>query len=137
MKTRIFLINLIASMLLIPATNTGLAQDVDSVPPVVVKTLPEAGGKDVSPGVVEIKITFSKKMKDQSWSWSTAWKDSDPQSLDKPRYENDGRTCVVKVRLDPGKTYGYWINSQNFHGFKDEQGRAAVPYLFVFHTKAP
>ena len=104
--------------------------------PVVVKTVPEAGTKDVSPGIVEIKVTFSKEMTDQSWSWSSAWKDSTPESIGKPHYEADHKTCVMKVKLEPGKTYGWWINSQNFHGFKDAQGHSAVPYLLVFQTKS-
>ena len=104
--------------------------------PVVVKTVPEAGSKEVSPGVVEIRVTFSKPMMDQSWSWSTAWKDSSPEFVGTPVYDADQRTCVVKVKLEPNKTYGYWLNSQNFHGFKDQQGHSAVPYLFVFKTKA-
>jgi hypothetical protein len=111
------------------------AQDIDSIAPVVVKTVPEAGSKDVSPGVVEIRVTFSKPMADQSWSWSSAWKDSVPDSVGKPHYEADQKTCVLKVKLDPNKTYGYWINSQKFHGFQDQQGRPAIPYLLVFKTK--
>ena len=111
------------------------AQDIDSVAPVVVKTVPEAGSKAVSPGMVEIRITFSKEMKDQSWSFSSVWKDSVPESVGKPRYEADQKTCVIKVKLESNSTYGYWINSQNFHGFQDQQGRAAVPYLLVFRTK--
>jgi RNA polymerase sigma-70 factor (ECF subfamily) len=111
------------------------AQDVDSMAPAVVKTVPEAGSKDVSPGEYEVKIKFSKEMADQSWSWSSAWQNSDPESLGKPHYEADHKTCVLKVKLEPNKTYGYWINSQNFHGFKDQQGHSAVPYLLVFQTK--
>jgi hypothetical protein len=42
---------------------------------------------------------------------------------------------VMKVRLEPNKTYGYWLNSQQFKNFKDSQGRAAVPYLLAFQTK--
>ena len=41
----------------------------------------------------------------------------------------------MKVKLEPNKTYGNWINSQNAHNFKDQQGHAAVPYLLVFQTK--
>jgi RNA polymerase sigma-70 factor (ECF subfamily) len=111
------------------------AQDIDSMAPVVVKTIPEAGSKDVAPGIVEIKITFSKEMMDGSWSWASAWKDSTPEGMGKPHYEADHRTCVLKVKLEPNKTYGYWINSQNFHNFKDTQGHPAVPYLLVFQTK--
>ena len=109
---------------------------VDSVAPVVVKTVPEAGTKDVAPGEVEIKVTFSKEMTDNSWSWSSAWKDSEPAIIGKPRYAADKKTCILKVKLEPNKTYGYWINSQRFTGFKCKQGKAAIPYFFVFQTKS-
>ena len=135
MKTKTLLATLITAALC-HCTAISRAQDIDSTAPVVVKTFPEAGSKDVSPGVVEIKVTFSKEMTDQSWSWSSAWKDSVPESVGKPKYEADHKTCVMRVKLDPNKTYGYWINSQNFHGFKDTQGHTAVPYLLVFRTKA-
>ena len=42
---------------------------------------------------------------------------------------------IEAVKLEPGKTYGYWINSQSFKNFKDQQGHPAVPYLLVFQTK--
>ena len=116
-------------------TNVIHAQDLDSVAPVVTKTVPEAGSKEVSPGVVEIRVSFSKSMTDQSWSWSSAWKDSVPESVGKAKYETDHKTCVLKVKLEPNKTYGYWINNEKFHGFKDQQGHSAVPYLLVFRTK--
>jgi hypothetical protein len=112
------------------------AQDIDAMPPVVVKTEPEAAAKDVAPGVTEIKVTFSKEMTDKSWSWSTAWNDSTPEVIGKPAYSADHKTCVLKVKLEANKAYGYWLNSQNFHNFKDAQGHPAVPYLFTFRTKA-
>ena len=109
-------------------------QDVDSAPPVVVKTMPEAGAKKVPPGVYEIKVTFSKRMQDRSWTWSTAWADSTPEVIGAPRYAADRKTCVLKVKLEANKAYGYWLNSESFHNFKDAQGRPAVPYLLVFKT---
>ena len=83
---------------------------------------------------MEIKVTFSKEMRDGSWSWSTAWRDSAPELAGPPHYEADHKTCVVKARLEPNKTCGWWLNSQNFKNFKDAQGQPAVPYLFVFTT---
>jgi hypothetical protein len=112
-----------------------VAQSVESMAPVVVKTVPQAGSTDVAPGEMEVKVTFSKEMMDQSWSWSSAWQDSGAPSIDKPRYLDDHKTCVMKVKLESGKTYGWWINSASFRNFKDKQGRAAVPYLFVFRVK--
>ena len=129
------LTTVIVSAFCVFATHESRAQDIDSMPPVVVKSVPEAGAKNVSPGVTEIKVMFSKEMMDNSWSWSTAWKDSSPEIIGKPYYEADHKTCVVKVKLEPGKTYGYWLNSQKFGNFKDAKGHSAVPYLLVFQTK--
>ena len=129
------LTTVIVSAFCVFVTHESRAQDIDSMPPVVVKSVPEAGAKNVSPGVTEIKVMFSKEMMDNSWSWSTAWKDSSPEIIGKPYYEADHKTCVVKVKLEPGKTYGYWLNSQKFGNFKDAKGHSAVPYLLVFQTK--
>jgi hypothetical protein len=74
-------------------------------------------------------------MTDGTWSWSTAWKDSIPATLGQPRYEPDHRTCVIKAKLEPNRTYAYWLNSGQFRNFKDADGNPAVPYLLIFHTK--
>jgi hypothetical protein len=111
------------------------AQDIDSIAPVVVKTIPEAGSKDVPAGEYEVRVTFSKEMMDNSWSWASAWENSEPQIIGKPHYEADHKTCVIKVKLEAGKTYGWWLNSQKFHNFRDAQQHPAIPYLFVFATK--
>lgn len=107
---------------------------LESVPPVVVKTVPEAGSGDVDSKLTEIRITFSKDMQDGSWSWATLSKESFPEMDGKPRYLEDQRTCVLPVKLQPGKTYAIWANSQKFTNFKDADGRSAVPYLLVFRT---
>jgi Bacterial Ig-like domain len=136
MKKKTLLAALTAVAMCHFATGISRAQDIDSMAQVVVKAVPEAGSKDVSPGVVEIKVTFSKEMADQSWSWSNAWPGSTPESVGKPKYEADHKTCVLKVKLEPNKTYGYWLNSQKYTNFKDKQGRSAVPYLLVFKTQS-
>ena len=41
----------------------------------------------------------------------------------------------MKVKLEPGRTYAIWVNSEKFGNFKDADGRSAVPYLLVFQTK--
>ena len=77
----------------------------------------------------------SREMADQTWSWSSAWQNSTPEGVGKPRYESDRKTCVLKVKLEPNKTYAYWLNSDRFKNFKDQQGHPAVPYLLIFQTK--
>lgn len=133
MKTRILPLFLTTALCF---SSVAAEPTIDSMPPVVVKTVPEAGGSDIAPGEVEIKVTFSKKMSPNSWSWTTAWQNSTPEIIGKPRYEADGKTCVLKVKLEPGKTYGWWLNSQTHKNFKDAGNRPAVPYLLTFRTKA-
>ena len=132
MKTPILFATLALAALSLPLA--AAEPSVDTMPPVVIKTVPEAGGTNVAPGVVEIKVTFSKPMRDQAWSWSSAWQGSEPEVVEKPKYEADGKTCVIKVKLEPNKTYGYWLNSEKFKNFKDSAGRPAVPYLLAFKT---
>ena len=105
------------------------------VPPVVVKTWPEAGSQQVSPGIAEIKVTFSRPMRDEAWSWCGVWDGSPPESSEKPRYTADHKTCILKVKLEPNKTYGYWLNTERFKGFTGTNGLPAVPYLLTFQTK--
>ena len=111
------------------------AQTVAGLPPVIVRTQPISGARDVEPGVTEIRATFSKEMLDGSWSWCTAWKDSMPEMLGQPRYENDHRTCVLKVKLEAERTYAFWLNTEEFQDFTDKAGRPAVPYLLIFQTQ--
>ena len=108
---------------------------MESAPPVVVKTVPEAGLGDVDPGVKEIRVTFSQAMQDGGFSWSTASKETFPPTAGKPSYSDDKRTGVLPVKLEPGRTYAVWVNSQRFRNFKGANGQPAVPYLLVFKTK--
>ena len=107
---------------------------LESAPPVVVRTVPEAGAAHVDVGTTEVRVTFSQVMQDGSWSWSTASRETFPQTTGKARYLDDGRTAVLPVKLEPGRTYAIWLNSQRFRNFKGKNGQPAVPYLLVFKT---
>jgi RNA polymerase sigma-70 factor (ECF subfamily) len=109
----------------------------DDLPPVVLSVEPKVGAVDVDPALKEIRVTFSKKMTDKSWSWPTGKKYAEPKVEGGTiHFERDGRTCVMPVKLEPGKTYVMGVNSEHFHGFQDTQGHPALPYLIVFRTKA-
>jgi RNA polymerase sigma-70 factor (ECF subfamily) len=108
---------------------------LESVPPVVVKTVPAAGSGDVDPKLTEIKVTFSKDMEDGGWSWGALSEATFPKVDGKAKYLADKRTCVLPVKLEAGKTYAIWLNSDKFHDFKGKDGKPAMPYLMVFKTK--
>ena len=112
------------------------ATTVADAPPVVVKTEPAAGDTAVDASkITEIKVTFSKDMADKSWSWSQVSDESFPKMTGKPRYEADQRTCVLPVKLEPGRAYVVWLNPPKFQGFRDAGGKPAVFYPLVFETK--
>ncbi len=110
---------------------------VATLPAVVVKTEPQAGLKDVDPNTSEIKVTFSKKMLDKSWSWGQISDETAVKGTGKPHYLQDGKTCVLPVKLEPGRTYVVQLNALDGHfaNFKDQGRRPAVPYLLVFETR--
>lgn len=108
---------------------------VESMPPVVVSTVPQSGDTAVSPKTTLIKVTFSKKMKTRDmWSWVKVSDDTFPAVTGRAGYMKDAKTCVLPVTLEPGKTYAIWINSGESNAFRDTGGNPAVPYLIVFQT---
>lgn len=109
---------------------------LESSPPVVVQTIPAAGSDNVNPSLKRLAVTFSKKMQDNSWSWVQISKASFPVVRGKPRYLDGMTTNVLDVMLKPNQTYAIWLNSAEIQNFKDQQGRVAVPYLWVFRTAA-
>jgi hypothetical protein len=109
---------------------------VESLPPVVVRTVPQSGDLAVDPTLKEISVTFSKDMTTvEMWSWAEITPDSFPKLAGKPHYLGDRRTCVLPVKLEPGKTYAIWVNSARYDNFRDQGNRPAVPYLLVFRTR--
>jgi hypothetical protein len=128
-KPALITFSAILSLCALAPFNARAQQDIDSMPPVVVKTVPEAGATNVSSGTIEIKVTFSKEMADGSWSWIEPWKGANGTVLGKPKYESDQKTCVLKVKVEANKTYAFWLNRGRFQNFRDQKNHPAVPYL--------
>ena len=72
----------------------------------------------------------------ESFSWVQTVKGAFPSTTGKPHFEQDQRTCVLPVKLEPGKTYVMWLNQGKFSSFMDKNGRRAIPYMLVFQKKA-
>ena len=103
---------------------------VQSMPPVVVATFPQAGDTKVDPATTEIRVTFSKDMMtDNMWSWVIQSQESFPEIAGDVRYLADGRTNVAPVKLYPGRKYAIWFNSPNYtyNAFRDRANNPAYP----------
>lgn len=103
--------------------------------PTVVQTVPENGDTDVDSSLTEIRVTYDKEMRDKSWAWVQTSKGTYPETSGDARFEEDGKTCVLPVKLEPGKSYVIWLNKEPYIGFHDRQGRPAVPYELRFTTR--
>jgi len=116
----------------------GAAPDSD-FPPRVVKTEPAYGEKDVDFSLKEIKVTFDRPMQtEKAWSWiihENLGVYPGFRGGPEPRWENDGKTCVLPVKLSPDTVYAVGVNSVRHSGFKDAGGKVAVPHVWVFKTK--
>ncbi len=108
---------------------------VDSMPAVVVQTVPQSGDTSVDPNLTEIKVVFSKVMLIDRMSWVAQTKETTPEILGRPAFLKDGKTCVAKVKLQPNKTYVVWFNKDKYQHFQDLDGRPSLPYVLVFKTK--
>jgi RNA polymerase sigma-70 factor (ECF subfamily) len=136
MITRLLFPFLFFSILLSISLSGGEKIGVDLMPPVVINTVPQSGDTGVDPSKTSIKVTFSKRMKTNNmWSWVKVSDETFPEITGKIQYLADEKTCILPVKLEPGKTYIIWINSKKYNSFRDKNNTPAVPYLLVFETK--
>jgi len=118
------------------ANETLEAITLETLPPSVVRTVPECGMDSVPPDLTEIAVTFSKDMKTTGhcWSWCYVREDTFPELTGESEFLHDNRTCVLHVALEPSTTYAIWVNVDEFQSFQDPAGHPAVPYLLSFTT---
>ena len=131
---------LVAGMLATAVFAQDQGMDFDpELPPCVVKVEPPNRAKDVDFRLTEIKVTFDRPMLiGENYSWIIyrqigvypGYRGGPP-----PRWENDGRTCVLPVKLSPNTLYAVGLNGTRYVGFKSMDGKVAVPYGWVFKTK--
>ena len=109
----------------------------ETLPPVVVSTIPAAGTLDVdSHETKEILVKFSKDMStDMKIKLSSFAKNFHPKIDGVIKFRDDQRTCVIPVDLKPGKTYVLSLNDGSSTIFQDAAKNVAMPYQLVFKTK--
>ena len=109
------------------------------LPPCVVKTEPANRAKDVDFTLREIKVTYDRPMTTgANYSWIIHQRLGvypGTRGGPEPRWENEGRTCVLPVRLSPDTLYAIGVNSFRHTGFRDPKGKIAVPHVWVFKTR--
>lgn len=95
--------------------------------PVVVKMDPGNGSVAVNPDIKEIRITFSKEMVPEYYSFNLSDKGKEYMPITKViGMENNDKTLVLGVNLKPDKEYEFFLTNKSFrskegYSLKDEK----------------
>lgn len=105
--------------------------------PEIISLTPPNGAKDVDPGLREIRVTFNVPM-GKGFSWTGGGEDFPeiPEGL-RPSWTEDGKTCVLPVKLKPGWDYCLGLNSSSHKNFQSEGGVPLDPVVYTFRTRTP
>ncbi|MBU1221936.1 Ig-like domain-containing protein [Myxococcota bacterium] len=101
--------------------------------PNVVAVFPQNSATTVNADVKELKVTFSEEM-DGGISFVKEKDDTFPQITGKHIWDKTRKTVTLPVKLQPGKSYLIWLNSEKFKNFKSTAGKPSAPYKWTFKT---
>ncbi|MGA2787033.1 MAG: protein kinase, partial [Verrucomicrobiota bacterium] len=109
-----------------------IGHEMKPAPPKVVSLTPANGATDVDPGLTEIQVVFDQPMHN---SWSMVGGGSRfPELAGECHYDAAGTTWSIPVKLKPGRTYKFGLNSKNHRNFKSEHGVPLEPVWVTFQT---
>ena len=102
--------------------------------PKIVKMVPENGADNVKPSVKVLRVTFDVPM-----GAGMSWTGGGEQFPDTPegevaKWSGDGKTCLLPVSLQAGKSYRLGINSPSHINFQSKWGVPVVPVEYRFTT---
>ena len=101
-------------------------------PPKVIKTIPQKGDKNVSPGPTKVRILFDQDMSHGGMSVCNTQFDF-PEIVGEPKWSGK-RAFVFNANLEPNRKYGFSINCPGAGNFKNVSGESAEIYFVFFKT---
>jgi len=107
--------------------------EVIAATPVVVRTAPETGARNVDPSITELVVEFDRDMNERGYSWVQLSAEEYPETTGKPFWRSP-RICVLPVKLVPDHEYWIGLNAGGFTGFHSTEGTAAGEYTLKFRT---
>lgn len=103
--------------------------------PTVVRTHPSLGAV-ITPGRLKLSVTFDRPMLSGNYSFVRKDVATFPKcDSGVPEQSADGRTFTLSCKVEPGRYYEVWFNSQPYMNFKALDGAPAVPFQLKFKTK--
>lgn len=103
--------------------------------PKVVRTIPANKETGVDPALKELTVVFDREMSPKTWAWTGGPPDMPEIPRGAKAYWKDSKTCVLPVKMEPGRTYRFGINGGSFTGFRGIDGTPAESAAVTFKTK--
>ncbi len=82
----------------------------------------------------ELIVRFDRKMLDGA-SWTNP-ENKTPEITGKPTWRDDGMTCVLPAKLQPGQEYVFSLNDAWYIDFQSAAGVPLEPLRYTFTTKS-
>ncbi len=106
-----------------------------SAAPRVVRSTPADGANDIDAATTRIEVVFDEAMKTDGYSILQIDNGTFPEMAgDEPIKFTDEKTLVIQVKLTPGTTYAFALNSEKRQGFKSADGTPLAPTTIRFKT---
>jgi hypothetical protein len=123
----------IGPLLLGPHPLPAQAQKNHALRPKVVSIVPADGAINVDPNLADIRVTFDRPMSDTTWSFCGEGPHF-PEPVGRPHYDRTRMVWTAPVKLKPGWTYNFWLNSEEYKGFVSDEGAPLAPVFVSFTT---
>jgi beta-lactamase regulating signal transducer with metallopeptidase domain len=102
--------------------------------PKIVKLVPQNGAQEIDPKLEALRVTFDMPM-GEGFSWTGGGPNFPKIPAGKrPRWSNDGRTCILPVELKPNTSYELGLNSLSHNNFESKWGIPLPPVRYAFAT---
>lgn len=108
-------------------------QQRDAAAPRVVEMSPANGADDVDPATTEIRVTFSRPMRDGAWAFVGGGPHY-PETTGRPSYDAARKVITLPVKLKPAWRYEFWLNRGKYNSFCSEDNVPLEPVRVAFRT---
>lgn len=107
--------------------------ETDKLRPAIVEMVPADAAVNVDPSLGELRVTFDRPMA-PGFSW-VGGGERYPEVLGVARWSDDRKSCILPVKLRPGRDYELSLNSKYIQNFRDPSGAPLEPTEWKFRTK--
>jgi hypothetical protein len=100
--------------------------------PAILAMQPPNGAREVDPNLDRLVITFDREMAPRSWAIVGP---GAPEIVGELAYDEGHTTLTVPVRLEPGRSYTFFLNTPAHAGFASKVGAPLYPVRVDLETR--